>query len=233
MTIYLPELQADNIDFPSPHQALNEPNGLLAFGGDLRPQRLLAAYHKGIFPWYSEGEPILWWSPAPRAIFNPATFSPAKSLKKFFRKSDYRISINKATHDVIRLCAETRGIEQTWITHDMQTAYQTLANLNHCHSVEVWQNDQLVGGLYGVQVGGIFCGESMFSLATNASKIALWHFCIHFSSHGGQLIDCQVMNDHLASLGAIELERDEFLQKLQQYQQHTLNSHCYLPQWLS
>lgn len=232
MAIYLPELDPVHIQFPVTETALDEPNGLLAFGGDLRPERLLSAYRHGIFPWYSDGEPILWWSPAPRAIFLPDQFKPSKSLRKYFRKSGYQVTLNKACHEVIRLCADSRGAEETWITDEMKQAYQLMHNLGHCHSVEVWRDDKLIGGLYGIQVGTIFCGESMFSLADNASKIALWIFCQHFTAHGGTLIDCQIMNDHLASLGAVEIERGPFMQFLQLQRDAILKEGCFQPREL-
>lgn len=213
MTIYLTELD-DSHSFPSPYEALSDPNGLLAFGGDLNPERILNGYHQGIFPWYGPGEPILWWSPSPRAVFDPLSFKPSKSLKKFQRKQQYKVTLNNATERVIQLCCSTRPAEETWLNEDMQTSYIELAKHGHCHSVEVWHEDQLVGGLYGISVGQLFCGESMFSLKDNASKIALWYLCDHLASNHGQLIDCQVMNPHLASLGAFELERDDFVQKL-------------------
>ena len=213
MTIYLTELD-DSHSFPSPYEALSDPNGLLAFGGDLNPERILNGYHQGIFPWYGPGEPILWWSPSPRAVFDPLSFKPSKSLKKFQRKQQYKVTLNNATERVIQLCSSTRPAEETWLNEDMQTSYIELAKQGHCHSVEVWHEDQLVGGLYGISVGQLFCGESMFSLKDNASKIALWYLCDHLASNHGQLIDCQVMNPHLASLGAFELERDDFVQKL-------------------
>jgi leucyl/phenylalanyl-tRNA--protein transferase len=232
MTIYLTELDAEQHWFPSPFDALNEPNGLLAFGGDLTSKRLHLAYQNGIFPWYGPGEPILWWSPSPRAVFNPKTFSAAKSLKKFQRKHQYRISINLATERVIDYCATTRSKEETWLNDEMRSAYKSLAKENLCHSVEVWSDDELIGGLYGLSIGQMFCGESMFSLQTNASKIALWFFCEHFSEHDGQLIDCQVMNPHLASLGAVELEREEFMQKLLSFREAEVSENCFKPQWL-
>lgn len=232
MTIYIPEIEPASLQFPDPNTARTEPNGLLAFGGDLSPQRLRQAYRHGIFPWYSQGEPILWWSPNPRGAFIPQQFTPSKSLRKFMRKSSYRITLNHACHAVIRHCAESRGPNQTWITEAMINAYQTLHDQGDCHSVEVWQDQQLVGGFYGIAVGRIFCGESMFSLADNASKIALWYFCRHFSNHGGTLIDCQMMNPHLASLGACELNRSAFISQLHQQRDSALPAACYHPQTL-
>ncbi|WP_261817168.1 leucyl/phenylalanyl-tRNA--protein transferase [Vibrio gallicus] len=232
MTLYLPQLDADNLEFPDISLALDEPNGLLAFGGDLSKERLIMAYQQGIFPWFSHNEPILWWSPAPRAVFDPKTFKPAKSLQKFQRKHQYKISINHATEQIINLCADSRSESETWITAEMKQAYVELAKYGRCHSVEVWEDDALIGGLYGISVGTVFCGESMVSLKTNASKVALWHFCLHFVKHHGTLIDCQIMNPHLESLGASELSRDAFLEHLVQGRQQQLSTNCFQPQWL-
>lgn len=233
MALYLTEINSDELWFPSPFEALADPNGLLAFGGDLHPDRLLLAYQNGIFPWYGPGEPILWWSPSPRAVFTPKTFQPAKSLKKFQRKQQYRVSIDHATERVIDFCASTRHEDETWLNEDMRAAYKQLARAGHCHSVEVWHDDELVGGLYGLSIGKLFCGESMFSLKTNASKIALWYFCEHFQRHGGELIDCQVMNPHLASLGAVELHREDFMQRLLSFKSQQVVEGCFDKQWLT
>ncbi|KOE82640.1 leucyl/phenylalanyl-tRNA--protein transferase [Vibrio alginolyticus] len=233
MTIYLPQLELDDFSFPSPYEALQEPNGLLAFGGDLQPQRIYSAYRQGIFPWYGPGEPILWWSPSPRAVFDPKSFTPARSVKKFQKKHNYKISINHATQDIITQCAKLRPADQTWLNSDMRKSYLELSKLGLCHSVEVWDDSELIGGLYGIQVGRLFCGESMFSIKTNASKIALWYFCQHFQLHGGQLIDCQVMNPHLLSLGAVELQRDDFLKSLLSFRDESLDKCCFIPQWLT
>jgi leucyl/phenylalanyl-tRNA--protein transferase len=233
MAIYLTELSPSELDFPSPHEAMPEPNGLLAFGGDLSPDRVFSAYQQGIFPWYGPGEPILWWSPAPRAVFDPSSYLPSRSVKKFQRKHQYKIGINHATEQVIRLCGQVRPKEETWLNNDMQNAYIELAKQGKCHSVEVWQNNVLIGGLYGIQVGQLFCGESMFSLKDNASKVALWYFCHHFQLHGGKLIDCQVMNTHLASLGAVELQRDEFLASLLLLKCQSVKESCFHTQWLA
>ncbi|MGR5120039.1 leucyl/phenylalanyl-tRNA--protein transferase [Vibrio astriarenae] len=232
MAIYLTELDPNSIDFPSPFDALEDPSGLLAFGGDLSPHRLLNAYRHGIFPWYGPDEPLLWWSPAPRAVFDPLTFEPAKSLKKFQRKHNYAVSIDRATARVIDYCASTRSAEETWIHPEMREAYKHLASLGHCHSVEVWRDDVLVGGLYGLSIGQLFCGESMFSLETNASKVGLWFFCQHFAKHGGKLIDCQIMNPHLASLGAQELLRADFMQQLEHLKNQKIDSNCFEQQWI-
>ncbi|MDV6250628.1 leucyl/phenylalanyl-tRNA--protein transferase [Vibrio sp. EA2] len=231
MAIYLTELDK-TFSFPSPYKALSEPNGLLAFGGDLDPMRILQGYHQGIFPWYGPGEPILWWSPSPRAVFDPLTFKPSKSLRKFQRNNNYQVTLNQATKKVIQLCSSTRPESETWLNEDMQAAYIKLAELGHCHSVEVWHDGDLIGGLYGLSIGQLFCGESMFSLKDNASKIALWYLCEHLKSNQGQLIDCQVMNPHLASLGAFELERDEFMQKLLSLREKQMSSDTFEPQAL-
>lgn len=233
MAIYLTELALEHFDFPSPYSALKEPNGLLAFGGDLNPKRIYQGYQQGIFPWFGPGEPILWWSPSPRAVFDSKTFIPAKSVKKFQRKHQYTVSINHATTDVIEMCAAVRSPQETWLNEPMRQAYGQLAHEGKCHSVEVWQHDTLVGGLYGIEMGQLFCGESMFSTATNASKIALWYFCHHFSTHQGKLIDCQVMNPHLKSLGAKELSRDNFMQSLLSLKEQHVTERCFQPQWLS
>jgi leucyl/phenylalanyl-tRNA--protein transferase len=233
MTIYLPQLDSNETSpFPVIESALNDPDGLLAMGGDLSSVRLLNAYQHGIFPWYSSGDPILWWSPSIRGVFLPTQFSPSKSLKKFFRKSNYEVTINKSTAQVIELCASTRSTEETWIMPEMIQAYKQLALSGICHSVEVWCNNELVGGLYGLQIGQVFCGESMFSLKTNASKIALWLFCEHFVKAGGELIDCQMMNPHLESLGAVEMKRSDFRIILNKLVNTHVASNCYLPQLL-
>lgn len=213
----LPYLDDLGTKFPPIETARKDPDGLLAWGNNLSTQRLISAYRSGIFPWYSIGDPIFWWSPSERGVFYPETFKPSRSLRKFQRKTQYEITFNKVTSSVIRLCASTRGEEDTWITDEMIEAYEELAELGWCHSVEVWHEDTLVGGLYGLIIGGVFCGESMFSLADNASKVALWWLCENFSSAGGKLIDCQMMNPHLASLGAEPLPRDEFKKLLYQW----------------
>lgn len=213
----LPLLDLSDTEFPPIEIAQQDPDGLLAWGGNLSPQRLINAYRSGIFPWYSIDDPILWWSPSERGVFYPQKFKPSRSLRKFQRKTQYQITFNQVTSQVINLCASTRSDEETWITHEMIDAYVHLAELGWCHSVEVWHKNKLVGGLYGLIIGGIFCGESMFSLADNASKVALWWLCENFATVGGKLIDCQMMNPHLASLGAEPLPRSEFKHLLQQW----------------
>ena len=207
-------LQA-NTPFPSPHLALHEPNGLLAVGATLSPRRLLDAYGKGIFPWFSEGEPILWWSPDPRMVLYPWEFSPAHSLRKVLRNKDYEVRVDTAFEDVLRACSAPRAGQQgTWINEAMIQAYLTLHRSGHAHSFETWSGGALVGGLYGVALGGAFFGESMFSRQTDASKIAFCHLVAHLQLNAFRLLDCQMHTSHLASLGAREVTREEFLASL-------------------
>lgn len=226
------QLSRDSIAFPSPEGALREPNGLLALGGDLSPARLLMAYQRGIFPWFSPGDPILWWSPDPRAVLFPDQFHQSRSMKRFHRNSPYRVTLNHAFERVIAECADDRD-EGTWITPEIIDAYKRLHELGHAHSIEVWEDKVLVGGVYGVAQGSLFCGESMFSRRENASKTALLVFCQHFLSYGGKLIDCQVLNAHTASLGAIEIPRREYLEHLSIFRPQQLASYCWVPQILS
>lgn len=211
----LVQLSRHSIAFPSPEGALREPNGLLALGGDLSPARLLMAYQRGIFPWFSPGDPILWWSPDPRAVLWPESLHISRSMKRFHKRSPYRVTMNYAFGQVIEGCASDRE-EGTWITRGVVEAYHRLHELGHAHSIEVWCEDELVGGMYGVAQGTLFCGESMFSRMENASKTALLVFCEEFIGHGGKLIDCQVLNDHTASLGACEIPRRDYLNYLNQ-----------------
>ena len=197
--------------FPDPELA--GPEGLLAYGGDLRPERLLLAYAHGIFPWYTEGEPILWWSPDPRAVLPVDALHVGRTLRRSLRRRPYRITADRCFADVVAACARVprRGQRGTWITAAMQRAYTRLHALGHAHSVEVWQEDTLVGGLYGVLVGRCFSGESMFSLRSDASKIALVHLVRHLARIGVPLVDCQVPTAHLASMGARCVPRRQFL----------------------
>lgn len=188
-------------------------HGLLAVGGDLRPETLLMAYRSGIFPWYNEGEPICWYAPPERCIIYPDKIKVSKSMKQLLRKGMFRYSLNEAFDAVIHNCANITRPEQdgTWIVSEMEQAYKKMHQLGHAHSVEVWQNDMLAGGLYGIVQGGVFCGESMFSLVPNASKAALIHLCEAFSF---KLIDCQVPNPHLLSMGAELVSRSHFMELL-------------------
>lgn len=205
----------NEIVFPDPHQALEDPNGLLAFGGDLSVPRLVKAYQSGIFPWFSEGEPILWWSPNPRGVIYTQDYASSKSLLKHIRKNDLQVTTDYAFNRVIDLCATTpRADNGTWITKDMVSAYKDMHKAGFAHSIEVWRSEKLVGGLYGVFVNNVFCGESMFSLETNASKVAFHYLIEHMRKNSVSLIDCQMQNNHLASLGCITLERHLFLTAL-------------------
>lgn len=207
----IPWLYADT-PFPPVSKALQEPNGLLAGGGDLSPQRLLAAYRRGIFPWYSAGEPILWWSPDPRMVLFPGEIRITRSLAKTLRNADYSVKLDTAFEQVIAACATTPrpGQDGTWITTEMQLAYLRLHALGYAHSVETWHDGRLIGGLYGVAIGRVFCGESMFSHATDASKIALAHLCRYLARREFGIIDCQMETAHLTSLGARPIPRDAY-----------------------
>ena len=219
-------LLGDELVFPDVAEALDEPNGLLAVGGDLSIERLCYAYQQGIFPWYNDGEPIIWWSPNPRNVLRPQDFHLSKSTRKTFRKQPWQYSINTAFNQVIEACANERE-EGTWINKDMLAAYRDLHSAGFAHSIEIWQNDALIGGLYGVKIDRMFFGESMFSRQTNASKAALMALCKHCRADGVVLIDCQVESSHLASLGAQTISRDEFSGQLQQYAARILPSQWY------
>ncbi|MCV2884266.1 leucyl/phenylalanyl-tRNA--protein transferase [Aestuariibacter sp. AA17] len=216
--------------FPSPHHALEEPNGLLAYGGDLSVKRLIEAYRHGIFPWFSEGEPILWWSPNPRGVLRLTDFHASKSLKKAIRKHDYTVTINHAFLDVINQCATIARRENgTWITEEMETAYYRLHAQGIAHSIEVWREQRIVGGLYGVVTGRTFCGESMFSLESNASKVAFYYLVEHMRKHRGAFIDCQMQTPHLASLGCTEVSRATFLSMLNDSHSHSFSHDVWQP----
>lgn len=211
--INLPWLDTDEPVFPDVHGALAEPNGLLAAGGQLSPEWLLQAYSQGIFPWFSDGEPILWWSPSPRTIIHLDDLHISKSLKKALRKEPVEITFDTAFESVVDACASPRANQEdggTWISDEIKAAYSLLHEKGHAHSIEVWKNGELVGGLYGVALGRLFFGESMFSFMTNGSKIALYYLAEQLKEWQYVAIDCQVYNDHLGSLGAIEIPRNEF-----------------------
>ena len=196
---------------------MEEPNGLLAVGGNLQPGTLLCAYSQGIFPWYEDDQPILWWSPDPRAVIEPGTLHISRSLAKCLRQSHWNVTLDTAFEKVIHACAALRdnhGDGGTWITDKMMAAYIELHRLGHAHSVEVWQRGELVGGLYGVAIGGVFCGESMFSWVANASKIALVELDKLAQQQQFELIDCQIPNPHLTSMGTQAIPRSEFLTRL-------------------
>lgn len=206
----------DNLTpFPDTNKALQEPNGLLMAGGNLNPERLTTAYSSGIFPWFEDGEPILWWSPDPRCIIWPKEIRISRSLAKTLRRGHLEIRENTSFREVMIACSEPRpGSTGTWITEEMLQAYETLNQLGLAKSVEVWQDGALVGGLYGVVIGEVFVGESMFSRVSDASKAAL----VHLSQCGSyQLIDCQLSTAHLTSMGAREIPRQQYIALLRQY----------------
>lgn len=209
-------------DFPNVDLALREPDGLLAVGGDLSVERLKAAYQQGIFPWYSEGQPILWWSPDPRMVLAPKDIKISRSLAKTIRKQNFQITFDQNFRDVITSCSRPRleqGKQQneTWILDEMIEAYVSLHELGYAHSVEIWKNDELVGGLYGIAIGDVFFGESMFSKVSDASKIAFVYLTKQLEQWEFKLIDCQVYTSHLESLGAKMITRKQFLSLLQQH----------------
>ena len=197
--------------FPSTELALEYPEGLLAAGGDLSPTRLKNAYRHGIFPWYSEGQPILWWSPAPRCVIFPADVHISRRLRRRYNQGRYSLTVDREFNRVIEDCAKPRQAhEGTWITRDMKLAYSRLHDMGIAHSLEVWNKDELVGGIYGLSLGEVFFGESMFSREKDASKVALVALCRQLSQWKYRLLDCQVSNPHLVSMGAIEISREEF-----------------------
>lgn len=208
-------------DFPPVEQALFEPNGLLAAGGELSPPWLLAAYSQGIFPWYSEGEPILWWSPDPRLVLTPSRIRITRSLRKVLRGERYQIRFDTAFAEVVRACAEPRTCQSgTWITPQMQAAYIRMHELGHAHSVEAWQGDELIGGLYGMALGRAFFGESMFSRASDASKCCLAWLAQFLDARDFAVIDCQMTTPHLLSMGAEEIPRAVFVSALKALTPH-------------
>jgi leucyl/phenylalanyl-tRNA--protein transferase len=204
--------------FPPLETALARPNGLLAVGGDLSPSRLIDAYRRGIFPWFNEGEPILWWSPDPRMVLFPHELKISRSLRKTLKRGNYEIRADSAFKQVMEACAAPRGEEHTgtWIHAEMIAAYGRLHEMGMAHSMETWIEGELVGGLYGVGQGKMFFGESMFSRVSDASKIAFVHLVTQLQRWGFEMIDCQMKTEHLASLGAREISRKEFRQKLKE-----------------
>ncbi len=201
--------------FPPVHEALTEPNGLLAAGGDLAPQRLLTAYRRGIFPWYEAGQPILWWSPDPRAVHSPDDLKVSRSLRRALRNAGFAVTADTAFDRVVAGCAAPRRYTAaTWITTEMAAAYSRLHRMGWAHSFETWREGELVGGLYGVAIGRVFFGESMFSQATDASKVALVRMVEAVRGRDFALIDCQVGSQHVASMGATSLPRPQFLRLL-------------------
>lgn len=201
--------------FPPAHLAMRDPNGLLAIGGDLSVARLIRAYGSGIFPWYNPDEPILWWSPDPRAVLMPDQMRQSRSLQRAIRRADYAVTLDLAFADVLKACSSSRARSRgTWLGNEMRQAYGELHARGYAHSVEVWRAGELVGGLYGVALGRVYFGESMFSLQTDTSKIALHWLALQLIRWDFHLIDCQVGSEHLKSLGAVDVSRERFLNLL-------------------
>lgn len=214
---FMPVFNLTNrLSFPPPHMAIRE--GLLAVGGDLSVDRLLLAYRSGIFPWYADGEPILWWSPDPRLVLYPKELRVSRSLRRTIKRRLFHITVDQAFDRVIRACAQVKRSygEGTWITADMEAAYRDLHRRGYAHSVEAWQADSLVGGLYGVSIGRAFFGESMFSRQSDASKVAFVKWVEDLQRLRYKLIDCQVRTDHLIRFGAREVPRSRFLAQLKE-----------------
>lgn len=204
-----------NIGFPDTRLAESDPNGLLAIGGDLSEARLLSAYRRGIFPWYSVGQPILWWSPAPRMVLYPQELHVSRSLRKAMRNRGFEVSVDMAFDAVIRACAAPRDdSDGTWLVPEMIESYSALYQAGHAHSIETWLRGELIGGLYGVQIGAVFFGESMFSRRADASKVAFTMLAEIGRDLPLRLVDCQIYTEHLASLGARSIEREDFQAEL-------------------
>lgn len=202
--------------FPSVSEA--EEDGLVAIGGDLSPERLMLAYHSGIFPWYSDDEPIMWYSPNPRFVLLPEQLYVSKSMRSVLKKEEFTVTYNQDFEGVINSCKQMQRVGQdgTWITDEMVEAYIQLHKLGHAQSTEVWKDGELVGGMYGIHLGTVYCGESMFSKVSNASKTGLIVFMRQFQEEGGKLYDCQAYTDHMASMGAKLIPREEFLNYLEE-----------------
>mgnify|MGYP000639098124 CR=1 FL=1 len=225
MSQVLYQLNDTDLAFPSVDCALSEPNGLLAVGGDLQPKRLINAYRQGIFPWFSENDPLMWWSPDPRAIIKLSDLRINRTLRKALKKSPYKITLNTAFERVIGQCADAPFRDDgTWILPEMQAAYLKLHKLGYAHSIEVWQinecdisrtKPELVGGLYGIAINGFFSGESMYYTKPNASKFAIIALTNLLRTNGIDFIDCQILNPFLADMGAIEISRDNFIKMKQ------------------
>jgi len=210
-------LSEDPALFPDIDDALTDPNGLLAVGGDLSEARLIAAYRQGIFPWFDDDQPILWWSPDSRCVIDPTSFSPSRSLAKRIRKADFELRIDDAFSQVIDYCQLRSDDEGTWITDEMKAAYLNLHDSGFAHSFECYINGTLCGGLYGLSIGNLFFGESMFHHVTDASKLAFTGLMKTMANAGCPMVDCQLPNPHLLSLGAFELPRDQFRQILNKH----------------
>ena len=229
MPIYLPELLADELWVPPVQQALREPDGLLAMGGDLSVARLQLAYQSGIFPWFSPGDPLLWWTPSTRAVFAPGDLQLNRSLRKYQKQQQFRYSRNLAFADVIAHCAALPRRQQagTWIVDEMQQAYLALHQAGLAHSIEVWRDQKLVGGLYGVMIGGLFCGESMFNLEPNTAKLALGMLQHQLSGYCDGWIDCQMPNPFLLQLGVTPLPKADYLMLLQRLRDQAIPANAW------
>lgn len=205
----------DDLYFPPVSEA--EEDGLVAIGGDLSPERLMLAYRSGIFPWFNEDEPIMWYCPNPRFVLFSEKLYVSRSTRSFMKKEEYRVTFNENFEGVIDSCKKTprAGQDGTWITDEMRDAYLKMHELGYAKSIEVWRGEELVGGIYGIDLGDVFCGESMFSTASNASKVALIAFIQKFQQEGGRLFDCQAHTDHMESMGAESIDRNEFLKYLE------------------
>ena len=215
---HIPWLDPTVLSFPPIESALTDPSGLLAVGGDLSPERLEMAYRSGIFPWYEDDQPILWWSPDPRSVLFPKNLKVSRSLRKVVRQNQFTVTFDQAFSEVIHKCRQNRSYSRgTWITHEMEVAYNQLHKLGSAHSVESWFDGELVGGLYGIAMGRMFFGESMFSVKTDASKVALVYLAGQLDAWGFQLIDCQIRSDHLDSLGAVQIPRKRFIDYIDTY----------------
>lgn len=234
MTPRLFHLSSDNHVFPDPNLALNDPDGLLAIGGCLSPERLNLAYQSGIFPWFNEKEPIMWWSPSERGIIDLNEFHVNRTLKKAARKTQSIVTVNMAFDSVINACREQRiNAEGTWINQQMLQAYKNLHELGYAHSIEVWdQNKNLLGGLYGIMNSGVFCGESMFFHQPNGSKLAMWALVNWLKKHDAHFVDCQLENPYLTTLGAKLISRSEFLTRLNKAQSYEIPNSMWAPQIL-
>ena len=210
--IELTWLDPSKLEFPPVEQAMQDPDGLLAVGGDLSKERLLLAYSKGIFPWYEDDQPLLWWSPDPRAVIEPQNVKISRSLRKKLRKQEFEVRVDTAFDDVVKRCQNPRAYSnETWITNEMRQAYLALHRDGYAHSIECYQDKELVGGLYGVSIGRLFFGESMFHAATDASKVAFVALCRLLRQQGCPLVDCQMPNPHIMSLGVETITRSEFM----------------------
>ncbi len=213
----LPWLDPDQLWFPPAEEALDDPDGLLALGGDLSTERLILAYRSGIFPWYSDEQPILWWSPNPRCVLYPQDIHVSRSLRRTLNQRRFHITADQVFSRIIRLCATTRS-EGTWITDDMIASYSRLHRQGIAHSIEVWNNKgELAGGMYGLAIGQCFFGESMFSLESNASKVLMVHLAHQLQEWGYRIMDCQVESHHLLTMGARTIPRSEFLSIIEEY----------------